>query len=67
MLALRDYGSSDEDNDKDIPVESNKDLPGDLSNIESSEYSVKKDLQICAAPIVVPTVSFCIFELYTHF
>lgn len=60
MLALLQYGSSDEDND----AEKNREIaettsvdPEHLKPIENTEYSVKTQLQICAAPLVVPTVS----------
>lgn len=60
MLALLQYGSSDEDNayeDKHETEESISTEPNHLEPIENTEYSIKSQLQICAAPLVVPTVS----------
>ena len=52
MLALQQYNSSDdEQNEEDKEAKS-------ASNVEaSSEYSIISSLQVCAAPVVLPTVS----------
>lgn len=60
MLALKAYGSGSDDDeertDENSTPEVNTNLP-DLSNEINPEYSVKKQMQICAAPVVLPTVS----------
>lgn len=58
MLALQAYESSDEDtNGEAINEENNESHMCDASKLVDSEYSVKKQLQVCAAPVVLPTVS----------
>lgn len=68
MLALQSYASSDDDDDSSEeqntatisqqPV-STEILP--YKPPENSEYSIKRQLEVCAAPVVLPTVStqFC--------
>ncbi|KRT78475.1 WD40 domain-containing protein [Oryctes borbonicus] len=51
MLALQQYGSSD---DEDARAESSAET---ISAPTSSKFSVKNQLQICAAPVVLPTGS----------
>lgn len=58
MLALQEYGSSDEENDKSDRL--NAKTAEHLEHLkaldpEKLEYSIQNQLQICAAPIVVPT------------
>lgn len=55
MLALQGYGSSDDEGNgtKEIATESSISLDPDIK----PEFSVQKQIQICAAPVVVPTVS----------
>lgn len=51
MIALQQYGSSDEDNDTSgSSIE-------DTSTREPFEFSIKNQLQICSAPVVLPTVT----------
>lgn len=60
MLALQQYGSSDEDHEDEIENSQENDSSDaiHLKPVENEEFSVKSQLQICAAPLVVPTVSF---------
>lgn len=75
MLALQAYVSSDEENDNLVKTDAttkteidndDKDKSTSESKIHldvaeiNPEYSVQKQLQICAAPTVVPTVSGCV-------
>lgn len=54
MLALQGYGNSDDEgNGKEIARESTILLNPDIK----PEFSIQKQIQICAAPVVVPTVS----------
>ena len=57
MLALQQYGSSDEEtpNDDNKPQEEATTHLLPISP-ETTEFSVKSSLQICAAPLVLPTV-----------
>lgn len=58
MLSLQDYGSSssdEESNSAETNAQSLSDIH--LKPVENSEFSVKKQLQVCAAPVVLPTVS----------
>lgn len=50
MIALQQYGSSDDEHD------SEERLP-ESTDATASKFSFKNQLQICAAPIVLPTVS----------
>lgn len=56
MLALKAYGSSDEENEdssEDTPV---NEAELQIANVpENSEFSIKKQLQVCATPHVLPT------------
>ncbi|XP_044742207.1 pre-mRNA-processing factor 17 isoform X2 [Chrysoperla carnea] len=55
MLSLQEYGSSDDDeSSKDVNIE---ELTSHLKPVaeENKEFSTAKSLQICAAPLVVPT------------
>lgn len=64
MLALQNYASSDDD-DEENPKSQEKLTPYKPS--ENSEFSIKKQLEVCAAPLVLPTVSrlfFCIIPKY---
>uniref|UniRef100_A0A2A4JPL1 Pre-mRNA-processing factor 17 n=2 Tax=Heliothinae TaxID=95178 RepID=A0A2A4JPL1_HELVI len=60
MLNIQNYGSSSEDEEesetKTIKVESNEKLLTHLKPVDS-KFSVAKSMQICAAPIVMPTNS----------
>lgn len=57
MLALQEYASSsDDENVKENSEEKVDNEDNHLKPIENPEYSIKKQLQICAAPLVVPTV-----------
>lgn len=59
MLSLQEYGSSDEDEKQGSPeAAANSDLH--LKPIEDPQFSIKSQLQICAAPVVLPTVSNCL-------
>lgn len=64
MLSIQNYGSSSEDeDDKDtesVAKHSNESLLTHLKPVDSS-LSVAKTLQICAAPVVMPTVSIIRF------
>lgn len=63
MLALQQYGSSDDENEGTTNEKTNQALhliPVDAD----SKYSVQKSLQICAAPLVLPTVSIS-FKIVT--
>lgn len=65
MLALQAYESSDEDtNGETNNEENNESHLCDASKLVDSEYSVKKQLQVCAAPVVLPTVSKMYFNYY---
>lgn len=59
MLNIRNYGSSSEDegesNAEDAKQHSNELLLTHLKPIDR-ELSVGKSIQICAAPVVMPTV-----------
>jgi len=77
MLALRDYGSSDEgsetENEKNLEnVESEVKCSTDANvNFISKPFSVEKlttpiNLQICSAPEVVPTVSIYVYSYYIY-
>lgn len=58
MLALQQYGSSDEEHENDEEKDESPSKESyDLKSEENAEYSVKSQLKICAAPLVVPTVS----------
>lgn len=60
MLALQEYASSSDDENVSNDNEDTKNVETEanhLKPIENPEFSVKKQLQICAAPLVVPTVS----------
>lgn len=59
MLALQEYASSsdDENSSSPQPSENSQDETEHLKPIENPEFSVKSQLQVCAAPLVVPTVS----------
>lgn len=72
MLALRAYASSDDENNSDNSddgagetktqetQETNSETAAaaaDFSKPINPAYSVQKQLQICAAPIVLPTVN----------
>lgn len=61
MIALQQYGSSDDENEAGESSIQSTSIAG------PSEFSIKNQLQICAAPIVLPTVfsSFC--ENAIHF
>lgn len=54
MLQLQNYGSSSE---TESDTEINADLTSHLKPVDK-KFSVGKSLEICAAPIVVPMVSF---------
>lgn len=58
MLSIKNYGSSSEeedDKDTDRPLEnSNEKLLTHLKPVDSN-FSVAKSMQICAAPVVMPT------------
>ncbi|XP_049694625.2 pre-mRNA-processing factor 17 [Helicoverpa armigera] len=60
MLNIQNYGSSSEDEEenetKTIKVESNEKLLAHLKPVDT-KFSVAKSMQICAAPIVMPTNS----------
>lgn len=60
MLNIQNYGSSSEDegdNDKEVVSEhSNEKLLTHLKPVDQN-FSVAKSMQICAAPVVMPTVS----------
>lgn len=60
MLNIQNYGSSSEDEEDNgtetIKGESNEKLLAHLKPVDSN-FSVAKSMQICAAPIVMPTVS----------
>lgn len=59
MLALQNYGSSDEEMDSNESSKTQSEEHSEhLKPItpENAEYSLQNSLQICAAPIVVPTV-----------
>lgn len=70
MLALRDYGSSDEDTGHESEksstnVESEEVKHSTNTDLTNEPFSVDKlktpiNLQICSAPDVVPTVSICV-------
>lgn len=51
MLALQQYNSDDEQNEGD------KEANSSPNNEVSRDYSIMSSLQICAAPVVLPTVS----------
>ncbi|GJQ69365.1 hypothetical protein Trydic_g6490 [Trypoxylus dichotomus] len=51
MLALQQYGSSDDEDNTEVTA------PEAVLTPTSSEFSIKKQLQICAAPVVLPTGS----------
>lgn len=59
MLNIQNYGSSseeEEDNETEtIKGESNEKLLSHLKPVDSN-FSVAKSMQICAAPVVMPTV-----------
>lgn len=59
MLSIRNYGSSSEDeedsNAEDAKQHSNELLLTHLKPVDP-ELSVAKKMQICAAPVVMPTV-----------
>lgn len=61
MLSIQNYGSSSEDegddNTEDAKQHSNESLLTHLKPVDP-ELSVGKKIQICAAPIVMPTVRF---------
>ncbi|XP_047022104.1 pre-mRNA-processing factor 17 [Helicoverpa zea] len=60
MLNIQNYGSSSEEEEenetKTIKVESNEKLLAHLKPVDT-KFSVAKSMQICAAPIVMPTNS----------
>lgn len=60
MLNIQNYGSSSEDegdNDTEVAKEhSNEKLLAHLKPVDKN-FSVAKSMQICAAPVVMPTVS----------
>lgn len=64
MLALQEYGSSDEEgqgkNTENVDKLHLKPLATD------NELSVKNQLQVCAAPLVLPTVRCYTSYLNTH-
>lgn len=74
MLALRDYGSSDEsetENEKNLENIESEVKCGEDANIDviSKSFSVEKlttpiNLQICSAPEVVPTVSINVHLIF---
>lgn len=53
MLALQQYGSSDEE-DNSVKVASTPEIPKVTEEI-NPEYSVQKQLQVCATPVVFPS------------
>lgn len=56
MLALKAYGGSDEENDEDTNQDNSKNESQQVPSVPvNTEYSVKKHLQICATPEVLPT------------
>lgn len=61
MLSIQNYGSSSEDDGdsyaEDAKQHSNELLLSHLKPVDP-EVSVGKKMQICAAPIVMPTVRF---------
>lgn len=61
MLNIKNYGSSSEDDDDNdseaTKVQSNESLLTHLKPVDPSS-SIAKSMQICAAPVVMPTVSF---------
>lgn len=61
MLSIQNYGSSSEDegdsNTENAKQHSNESLLTHLKPVDP-ELSVGKKIQICAAPIVMPTVRF---------
>lgn len=60
MLNIQNYGSSSEDEGDNeteaIKGQSNESLLTHLKPVDSN-FSVAKSMQICAAPVVMPTVS----------
>lgn len=60
MLNIQNYGSSseeEEDNETEAIIgESNEKLLAHLKPVNTN-FSVAKSMQICAAPVVMPTVS----------
>lgn len=70
MLSIQNYGSSSEDEGdcsaKDAKQHSNESLLTHLKPVDP-ELSVGKKMQICAAPIVMPTVrsKFYIYNFLT--
>lgn len=60
MLNIKSYGSSSEDDDSDneetSTVQSNESLITHLKPVDPGLSLVKK-MEICAAPVVTPTVS----------
>lgn len=71
MLALQEYASSSDDENsfvekvEDSEPESKSEGSDHLKPVENAEFSIKSQLQICAAPLVVPTVSskYCVILL----
>lgn len=60
MLNLQNYGSSSEDeDDNDIETRKQNSNEGLLTHLKPVDpsLSVAKTIQICSAPVVVPTVS----------
>lgn len=55
MLALKDYGSSDEGSENEN-VDSASTFPSD-------KFTTSTNLQICSAPEVIPTVSIYVRSL----
>lgn len=68
MLALQNYTSSDDEDSSDEQSSTSEMPPKRQENIETadvapykppenSEFSVRNQLEVCAAPLVLPTVS----------